>query len=58
MGTHIQGVSNTGKLKLEGAKWVKGPSRLQTDPKSQNKIKVKVKRGEVVAKRECTRIIK
>ena len=45
MGTHIQGVSNPGKLKLEGAKWVEGPSRLQTDPKSQNKIKVRVKRG-------------
>ena len=46
MGTYIQGVSITGKLQLEGTKRVKGPFRFTKDPKSQNKIKVGIKRGE------------
>ena len=41
MGPYFQRVSNTGKLKLEGTKRAEGPSRLDTDPKFQNKIKVK-----------------
>ena len=46
MGSYIQRVSITGKLQLEGTKRVKGPSRHTEDPKSQNKIKVGIKRGE------------
>ena len=46
MGPHIKGMSYSGKLKLEGTKWVEEPSNPSTDPKSQNKVKVKIKRGE------------
>ena len=46
MGPYLQRVSITGKLQLEGTKWVKGPARFSQDPKSQNKIKVGIKKGE------------
>ena len=46
MGPYLQRVSITGKLQLEGTKWVEGPSRHSQDPKSQNKIKVGIKMGE------------
>ena len=34
------------KLQLEGTKRVEGPSRHTEDPKSQNKVKVGIKRGK------------
>ena len=46
MGPYIQRVSITRKLQLEGNKRFEGPSRHTEDPKSQNKIKVGIKRGE------------
>ena len=46
LGAYFKRMPDTGKLKLEGIEWVKGPSRTNTDPKCENKIKVKLKRGE------------
>ena len=41
-------MSNTGKLKLEGIKWVQGPSSPNSDsgPTTNTQIKIKEKRGE------------
>ena len=47
MRSYIQRVSITGKLQLEGTKWVEGPSRHTEDLKSQNKIKMGIKRWRV-----------